>query len=302
MVILTGCGRSIEKDLIGVWKIDMEETTSYMEFSDERLIVREDLDAAPETANYRLTDLQKGKFIIEIAEPGTNTYIFFLEGKFEKKDKINITKALDAGDKTFDLFKVKNPDIEIKKERRKQEALAAKEENKKAEKEKVEKIEKERAEAEKAQKEENDAIKDDKNDASQEQVGKAKEKKISNEITQDNSLKAQYLREADHLHEEIINYAMELYPSAQDMRPGFYGQYYTEWDDLLNEIWRILKDSMPANEFEHLKANQNKWIKQKEQGFSEYPDEPASSRGMGMDYLAFETKDRVYYFIDSYLK
>lgn len=109
MVIVTGCGRSIEKDLIGVWKIaDEEETSSYLEFSDERLIVREDFDDVPELADYRLTELQKGEFMIEIAEPGTTTYIFFLEGKFDKKDKINITKAMDAGDKTFDLVRVKD--------------------------------------------------------------------------------------------------------------------------------------------------------------------------------------------------
>ena len=300
MLILTGCGRSIEKDLLGAWKIMLEgETASYMEFSDERLIIRNDLDEAPEPADYRLTDLQKGKFIIEFAEPGTNTYIFFFEGKFENKNKIKITKAMDAGDKTFDLIKLRDLDKDIEKERKKQEELAAKEEKEDAIKKKEEQ---KKAEIEKAQNEENDAIKDNENHASEEQVEQPKDKKISDVVTQDKSLKAQHLREADRLDNEIMNEAMKIYPNDQDMRPGFYGQYYTEWDDLLNETWGILKDSMPANEFEKLKADQNKWIQQKEQGFAEHPDETASSRASGMDYLTFETNERVYYLIENYLK
>lgn len=313
MVILTGCGRSIEKDLIGAWKFTREdEKSTFMEFSEERLVLRNDLDDAPETVDYRLTNLQKGKFIIEVVEPGTNTYIFFFEGEFDKKDKIKVTKAMDADDKTFELIKVKDLDKEMEKERKKQEELAAKkekeraekekEEKKKAKKEKAEKEEKEKAEAEKAKTKESDAIKDNKNGALEEQVGQAKETKTSNNITQDNGLKAQYLRAADRLDEEIMNEAMKTYPNDQDMRYGFYGHYYTEWDDLLNEIWGILKDSMSANEFEQVKADQIKWIQQKEKSFAEYPDDVASSRAMGMDYLAIETKERVYYLIENHLK
>ena len=310
MIILTGCGRSIEKDLIGAWKIiDEEETSSYMEFSDERLIIRNDLDEAPIPADYRLTDLQKGKFIIEFAEPGTNTYLFFFEGKFEKNDKIKVTKAMDAGDKTFDLIKLRDLDKDIEKERKKQEELAAKEEKEDAIKKKEEqkkeeqkKEEQKKAKIEKAQNEENEAIKDNENHASEEQIEQPKEKKISDVVIQDKSLKAQHLREADRLDKEIMDEAMRIYPNDQDIRPGFYGQYYTEWDDLLNETWGVLKDALPANEFEQLKADQNKWIQQKEQGFAEHPDETASSRATGMDYLTFETNERVYYLIENYLK
>lgn len=115
-------------------------------------------------------------------------------------------------------------------------------------------------------------------------------------------MKAQYLGQAGRLDELIMNETMETYPDNQEIDYGFYGQYYTEWDDLLNEIWGVLKDSMPANDFDQLKANQNKWIQQKEKGFAEFTDATASTRAMGMDYLAMETKDRVYNLIENYLE
>ncbi|WHY82418.1 hypothetical protein QNH23_03200 [Siminovitchia fortis] len=39
----------------------------------------------------------------------------------------------------------------------------------------------------------------------------------------------------------------------------------------------------------------------KEQNFAEMPDETASDRAAGMDYLAFETAERTRYLIENYM-
>lgn len=111
-----------------------------------------------------------------------------------------------------------------------------------------------------------------------------------------------YLKEADELDQEIMDTYLKENPDAQDTETGYYGQYYTEWDDLLNELWGILKETLPANDFDQLKNEQINWVKQKEKNFKELPDETASSRAAGMDFLTFETKDRVYYLIENFFK
>lgn len=125
------------------------------------------------------------------------------------------------------------------------------------------------------------------------------EEKTKQQATKEISLKEKYLQKADNLDNEIMNEAKKLF--AHDLQPGFYGQYYSEWDNLLNEVWGELKTTMPKNAFEKLKSEQNEWIKMKEKNFDEHPDEIASARATGMDYLAFETKDRTYYLIKNYM-
>lgn len=132
----------------------------------------------------------------------------------------------------------------------------------------------------------------------------AKKKRLEEEANQKDAadnLQAKYLQKANTLEKKIRRELREAYPNAQDMQPGFYSQYYTDWDHLLNEVWGVLKDTMPKNEFEKLKSNQNEWINMKEQNFAEMPDETASTRTAGMDYLAFETANRTNYLIENYM-
>ncbi|HLQ95197.1 MAG TPA: lysozyme inhibitor LprI family protein [Pseudogracilibacillus sp.] len=125
------------------------------------------------------------------------------------------------------------------------------------------------------------------------------EAEAKQQATEANNLKEKYMQKADNLDDRIMSKAKELF--EQDVQPGFYGQYHREWDDLLNEVWGELKKTMPTNEFEQLKSEQNDWIKNKEQTFAEIPDEPASARAAGVDYLAAETKSRTYYLIENYM-
>lgn len=276
LFILSGCGSSPDKNLIGAWKVvHGGEVSSFLEFSEDRIIFRPDATTTPESGSYQLIDLQKGKFIIEIAEPGTYEYEFFFEGTFESKGKISVIQADGLGDKNAELIKVKNLEKEMKKEQEKQDEIAAKEERER------------KKESDKKEK------------APEKPVEQSKDSKPA---PQDNSLQAQYSIKANQIQEKITQQANENYPGQHDTPYGFQGQYYDDWDTLLNDIWKDLSDTMPAKEFEQLKAEQIQWIQQKEIGFDEYPDEVASSRAMGMDYLAFETEQRVYYLIEHYLK
>ena len=79
------------------------------------------------------------------------------------------------------------------------------------------------------------------------------EEKTKQQAAKENSLKEKYLQKADNLDNEIMNEAKKLF--AHDLQPGFYGQYYSEWDNLLNEVWGELKTTMPKNAFEKLKSD-----------------------------------------------
>lgn len=113
------------------------------------------------------------------------------------------------------------------------------------------------------------------------------------------SLQETYLQKAAVLDAEIIEEATRL--ELQDLVPEFYGQYYTDWDELLNEVWGVLGDTMSSSEFERLKAEQNEWIQMKEKTVEELPKNSALEREQGMGYLAFETQDRTYYLIENYM-
>ncbi len=305
--VLTGCGRSVEEELAGTWKIKNADVTDrYVEFGNGRLAVREGADSSPMTVDYRVTELEKGKFIIDIAEPGTSTYQFFMEGRIEDKNKIKIINFMDAESKDLQLSfeRVKDMDKEIEIARKKEEKEAAAEKKirdqeqiaaKAAEKKRQKAEEKANDEAAKAEERERQKSKEN-------ELKSKLDKKQASPAAQNGDLQSRYQHKADHLRDQIILEARAAYPNEQDMRQGFYGQYYNQWDNLLNEIWGQLKQTMPANEFEKLKADQKRWIQQKEKGFADYSADTAIDRAIGMDYLASQTTERVDYLIVNYLR
>ncbi|GKV65902.1 MULTISPECIES: lysozyme inhibitor LprI family protein [unclassified Sporosarcina] len=305
--ILSACGSSTDRQLEGAWKIvDDQEDSRFLEFSGDRMVVRNDFDSQPETVDYRLTDLKKGKFIIDIAEPGTQTFQFFLEGKFEKKDKVKVTNVMDSNEPNpnIQLVKVKNLEKEMENARKEQEKAAVIAEKKEKERKRKEKEETEKAMKEKAQEATVTEQKKKETSAGTEEDKQPVKETANNASPQKknhSNLKSRYLHKSDQLEQTIMNEARAADPNAQDLWDGFFGQYYNQWDNLLNEIWGVLKQSMSANDFNNLKNEQREWIKQKERKFAELPDETASSRASGMDYLAFETQRRVHYLIEHYM-
>ncbi|OZI10297.1 hypothetical protein CEW92_17740 [Bacillaceae bacterium SAS-127] len=284
VLLLAACSSSNESKLIGSWKAVVDDKTlSYLEIGEERIIKRSKSDDKPMTADYILTEAQDENFIIEVVNPENGSVEFLFEGYFENKDKIIVVETLDGAAENGKLVRVDN----IAEEKEKEEKELAKEEKRLQEKEKA------------LAKEEKRLQEKEEKEVAQEEIRLQEEKEVNQRIAEEDSLKKKYLQKADDLENRIVGEAKKLY--AHDMRSGFYGQYYSEWDDLLNEVWGVLKDTMPKNEFEKLKSDQVEWIEMKEQNFAEIPQEPASERARGSDYLAFETKKRTYYLIENYM-
>lgn len=315
LLLLSACGGSTESKIIGSWKLVLgENEASYLEISEERILTREQ-DEEPMTIEYILTETQDDNFMVEVVNPESGVNEFVFEGYFDDKNTIKLLTNSNNPDGDRQLVRVDSITEEMEKDEvtsreieekeqaqaEQEQAVASKEAEKlQAEEDKKQKalakeealkmLEDERARA--SEKEEQQA-------AEEEQKEVAAAETATQSAVQTNGSNS-YLQKANILEEGIITEAKKLY--AQDMQSGFYGQYYSDWDDLLNEVWGELKSTMPQAAFENLKSNQNEWIKMKEQNFAERPKEPASERAAGMDYLAFETKDRTYFLIENYLE
>lgn len=288
-VLLAACSSSNASMLIGSWKVVVgENVNSYVEIGEERVVIRSDLNDSPMSAEYILTETQNDRIMLEVINPENGSHEFMFEGYFENKDKITVVQTPDgAVEQTSELIRVDNIAEEIEQKRlqeMEEEELANEEKNRLQ-------IEKEKELAE--EKERERLIEKEKKEL-------AKEKEVSQEQHANvNSVQAKYLQMADDLEEGIMREAKELF--AHDMQAGFYGQFYSEWDNLLNEVWGVLNETMPKNEMEILTSEQIEWIDMKEHNFAEMPDEPASERARGSDYLSFETKERTYYLIENYM-
>ncbi|MEI3607706.1 hypothetical protein SPD48_18640 [Pseudogracilibacillus sp. SE30717A] len=135
-------------------------------------------------------------------------------------------------------------------------------------------------------------------DAIQEQIAKREEEE-KQRANAANGLKEKYMQKARAIEDKIQRDAEDPNFTVRD---GFLGQYYEDWDDLLNEVWGVLRDTMPSDEFEKLKAEQIEWNNNKEHTFENYGDySHASERGRGMDYLSDVTADRVFFLIVNYM-
>lgn len=320
LLLLAACGSSPEKKFIGAWKMYADdEVQGYMEVAENAIVFRDLHDDEPMPANYRLTNSSKDAILLEVAEPGTDTYEFLFEGKFKGKNEIEVV-SIDSDDQPkMHLQRVKDVQEDLAHEKKRQAQLEEKEEKNREKQEAKENTEREKAEekerllAEKEEKkreeEEKQAEKEAREQEIKEERERAKEREKQEEAAEkerkeaeSNSIKAKYQGKAAEIERltdiETANYDQDTLESFG----GVYGQFYSNWDDLLNELWADLKKTMPSNEFNKLLQNQRQWIKDKEAGFAEYGDASASSRRLAMDYLATTTKQRVYYLIENYAK
>ncbi|MEC5423323.1 lysozyme inhibitor LprI family protein [Virgibacillus sp. C22-A2] len=280
-VFLAACG-SIESKIIGNWKVVTDyDVKAYLEVGEDRIVNRQESNDNPMTAEYILTETEDDNFIIEVVNPESGINEFFFEGHFVNKDTVEIVDTPNGGEGNNGLIRVDSISEEMEKDK-KEEAVKEKEETEET---------KQLAKIKEEEKTKQLAIE-------KEGEEEAEEAKLA---AGGSDLKQKYLRESDGLEGKIMKKLKESYPHAQDMRSGFYGQYYGEWDDLLQNVWDELEDTIPKKAFEKLKTEQIKWIEMKELAFGEMSDETASARAEGMDYLAFETKDRIYYLVENYL-
>jgi len=103
---------------------------------------------------------------------------------------------------------------------------------------------------------------------------------------------------ADKLDEEYMRVG-NTWMTQRDMNFGT-GEYYLKWDNLLNEVYQYLKSTLSNAEFEKLKADQIKWIKEKKAKAAVVAKDWEGGSGQPMavnDEKIQLTTKRVYYLI-----
>lgn len=289
VVLLSGCGGSIENKILGSWKTVVgDRVTAYLEISENRYVIRRDSDDTPLSTEYILTETHDENFMLEAVNPENGTPEFIFEGYFENKNTITFSGTSNDDAEESKLIRVDSIAEEMEKDEKR--SLAQ------AEKDAV----KEREEDTKQEEKDQASVKEEERRLQAEKEKELAAATAHEEAADEDDNLNYYRQKADSLDDEIITEAKKI--MAQDMPNGFYGQYYQEWDELLNEVWGVLKNTLSQGEFANLKLDQKEWVGMKEKGFAEISDEVASERQRGMDFLAFETKERTYYLIEGFLK
>lgn len=323
-LFLTACGGSAESQITGVWKLDYDEDEpTFLEIGEEQIISRQPSNDEPMIASYIFTETQSDNFILEVINPEDGNKVFLLEGYLDGKNRIEV---VNAPGETADLIRVKDMNKEIEEYEEKAEIAAAKQ----AEKDEAQRIEDEKQQKEEEKREEEQAKADEKARAEEER--KENERKVADEEQEkedlaeneqedaeenkkseddtaavtskpsNGSVKDEYYQRAKGIYDKSNAEGKSITDAGGRIPPGFSGQYYTEWDDLLNEVWGVLEQTMPSDEYAFLLEDQLNWIAEKEHTFqNDYTHEVASSRQEAMDYLTYTTMERVQYLINNYL-
>ncbi|MEJ8776702.1 lysozyme inhibitor LprI family protein [Pseudogracilibacillus sp. ICA-222130] len=73
-------------------------------------------------------------------------------------------------------------------------------------------------------------------------------------------------------------------------------KFVSDWDNLLNEVWDVLKEDLPSDVYDELLEDQREWIKNKEAEYKEYSDKVEADT-----YLGYTTMNRTVYLITHYI-
>ena len=142
-----------------------------------------------------------------------------------------------------------------------------------------------------------------KDKAEQEKVAKAnaEKEKVAEEKQQPSGSYQEYIQK----YEDTDAYVNAHLSKNTDADPYSHSAHAVgKWDDLLNEVWGVLKNEMPSGQFETLKAEQINWINEKEKRVDEIMDPNGGSivRLEAMGYTMTVTQERTKYLIDNYMK
>lgn len=80
------------------------------------------------------------------------------------------------------------------------------------------------------------------------------------------------------------------------------GNELNEWDDLLNEVYNYIKQTISSEEFEKLRESQRNWIKQRDknaEGAANFDGSAATLEYNGS--LISQTKERIIWLIENYI-
>lgn len=211
--------------LLGSWKVEREEGHPvFLHFEEEEVTAHFDDDIVGETTTYRVEE-EGETFHLYIVEPTTGKEELFTNGVFEDANTIL------SDHPTMEWKRIDSIEQAMEKEKRKQERQAAREA------EKVERSADEREEQKETNEEQEEAGAD---------VPVAEEVPLPapalpvperEEPVHVDPLAAQ--RQAAVALQQRVQ--QEIGASAPN---GAYGQYYGEWDALLNDVWQQLQASL----------------------------------------------------------
>lgn len=121
-LFLTACGSSdsSESKFIGVWKLEEpDDEVIYLEFTDDRLVVRE-LDGKMSSLHYYITELQNKSFLLEASISDGGFKEIILEGIFQDKNTIGVlhnpSSRYRYEDNEVKMYRVKNLEKDMEEE------------------------------------------------------------------------------------------------------------------------------------------------------------------------------------------
>jgi len=121
------------------------------------------------------------------------------------------------------------------------------------------------------------------------------------------SKKTVYLEKLDDIQKKLdeLPIKADADQGVTNAMKSFYAISYEKYDEVLNEIYRGLKEELPEETMKKLQAEQIQWIKEKEYE-SEKEKEPY--RGGTFEYVAYyislydSTKSRCYELVNQYME
>lgn len=135
IIFLVGCNGTIEKKIIGDWKlINGDEVENYLEIKEERMIIRTLTGDKPKSIEYILTETQGEHFILETMDSVNGTTEFLFEGYFENDNKL---KSVENSGEVIELIRIDNIAEDMSKEKEKMKEVETLKAKKEKEKEKI---------------------------------------------------------------------------------------------------------------------------------------------------------------------
>lgn len=279
MFVIGACSKLNDAPtLLGSWKVEREEGHPvFLHFEEEEVTAHFDDDIVGETTTYRVEE-EGETFHLYIVEPTTGKEELFTNGVFEGANTIL------SDHPTMEWKRIDSIEQAMEKEKRKQERQAAREA------EKVERSADEREEQKETNEEQEETGAD---------VPVAEEAPLRapalpvperEEPVHVDPLAAQ--RQAAVALQQRVQ--QEIGASAPN---GAYGQYYGEWDALLNDVWQQLQASLSPDAFQALTKEQVNWIAEKERILREN-EAVASARAWASDEVTRMTEQRTFYLLD----
>ncbi|MEG2985132.1 MAG: lysozyme inhibitor LprI family protein [Peptostreptococcaceae bacterium] len=132
---------------------------------------------------------------------------------------------------------------------------------------------------------------------------KNKIKENKNELVANSqSKKDEYLKKLKRIEDEVSKISYD--GDTLQMKEAS-SKIFKKWDDILNEIYGVLKSQLSSSEMESLKEEQRQWIAIRDAGAEESASEFEGGTMYGLEYteaLSRQTQQRCYDLVNTYMK